>query len=65
MLKLRSKNVQAIYKEFQASIASKSLNLERCNRLPMMIAIGAIVMTATSMNTPIPVSIIADIANAR
>ena len=46
-------------------IAIRSLNLESFKRLPMMIAIGAIVMTATSMKTPIAVNNSADNANAR
>ena len=46
-------------------IASRSLNLDKRNRHPIMIAIGAIVMTATSINTPMAVRIIADSAKAR
>ena len=46
-------------------MASSSFIFDSCSLLPMMIAIGAIVMTATSMNTPMPVRIMADNANAR
>ena len=46
-------------------IASSSLNFDKRKRQPMMIAIGAIVMTATSINTPMPVRIIAEMANAK
>ena len=46
-------------------IAKSNLRGESCNLLPIMMAIGAMVMTATSMKTPIPVSIIAESAKAR
>ena len=46
-------------------IARSSLNLDSFKRLPMMIAIGAMVITATSINTPIAVNKSADKANAK